>query len=94
MSFSKKPTQPPAFDATSAIKGLNAAWQRFPEWKRWLEATGDQDGKGLRDVVNANAIALDGVKANVDNHTAQIAALTTRIAALEAQPASPFPASS
>lgn len=94
MSFSKRPTQPPGFDAGTAIQGMSLAWQRFPEWKRWVEATGSQDVKGMRDVVNANAIGLDVVKSDVDEHAARIADLEARVHALEVAPPAPFPASS
>lgn len=102
MSFARQPTQPPDFDAgaliayiqkigakTGAGTLLNPSY--FPRWKRWLEATGDQDGKGLRDVVAANATALNAVKADSDKQASQLAALASRVASLEAKPAVPFP---
>lgn len=91
MSFSKKPTQPPAFDAGAAANGMTSPWAKFPEWKRWVEATGSQDGKGMRDVVNANALALDVAKIDLDEHSSRLADLETRVATLEARPMGAFP---
>lgn len=78
---SKKPTQPPPFDASQTWKVFNAELKKddgssyqvfqeksFPTWKQWVESTGAYDGAGLRDVVNANAIYLDSVKDQVDTH--------------------------
>ena len=97
MAFAKHATQPPPFDAAAAAKApTGKAWEKFPEWCRWVGAIGSQDGRGLRDVVEANAIGLDKLKGNVDAHTDQIATvnqrltnLTAKIAALEESP--PFP---
>jgi hypothetical protein len=88
---SKKPTQPPALDAANMVKGGTPAAQKFPVWKRWVEATGEFDGKGLRDVVNSNAVMLDDVKTDVDEHSARLGSAESRLAALEAQPVTRFP---
>lgn len=106
---SQKPTQPPAFDASTHEKVLYDevrkddgspyavfADKAFPQWKRWVDGTAEFDGKGLRDVVNANAIYLDEVKDGLDAHKAadqsRHAAVNQRLAALEAAVQSPpFP---
>ncbi len=106
---SQKPTQPPAFDATTFVKTLydrvrkpdGSAYQVFEDkalarWKRWLDGTVEYDGTGLRDTVNANALYLDQVKNDLDNHkdadNTRHAALAQRVTALEGQaPATPFP---
>lgn len=91
MSFSKHVGQAPALDAAGMVKPLNASAQKFPAWKRWVEASGEFDGTGLRDVVQANAIGMDSLKTASDAANAQIKDLEARVAALEAQPALPFP---
>lgn len=98
MPYAKHTTTPPPFDAAAAAKApTGPAWERFPEWKRWVEATGSQDGRGLKDVVEANAIGMDRLKIDVDAHKtaddARHQQVNTRLAAIEAQLAnSPFPA--
>lgn len=67
-------------------------------WKRWVGGEFEFDGKGLRDVVMANAIYADQVKDDLDAHKAadqaRHAALNQRVAALEAAAqTNPFPAS-
>lgn len=96
MPYAKHTSTPPPLDAARAVKDMSAPWRNFPEWKRWVEATGSQDGRGLKDVVEANAIGLDQLKGNVDAHTDALAtingrlnSLTARITALEESP--PFP---
>lgn len=108
---SQKPTQPPAFDAKGfaqrlyervlkpdgtpyAVFGENG----MPRWARWLNGSGEYDGKGLRDVVNANALYLDDVKDDLDGHKVidaqRHAALALRVTALEGQSTNaPFPGS-
>lgn len=102
MSFSKRPTQPPAADVNALIARidelsksvLNKSFtSKLPVWKRWVGAEGDQDGVGLRDVVNANAIALDSVKGQLDGQEARLNNLTVRVKALEDAPSAPFPGS-
>lgn len=108
---SLKPTQPPAFDAKGFTQRL---WERvtkpdggqyavfsqegLPRWVRWVGGTSEYDGKGLRDVVNTNAIYLDDVKNDLDAHKAldndRHGKLAMRVAALEGQQTtSPFPGS-
>jgi hypothetical protein len=70
----------------------------LPRFHRWIRSEGEFDGKGLRDVVNANAIFLDDVKEDLDKHKAldntRHTALAQRVAALEGQHTNtPFPAS-
>ena len=102
---SKKPTQPPAFDATTHEAALYTSVKRpdgspyqvfadkaLPTWKRWVESTGEYDGQGVRDVVNANAIMLDNVKGDVDLHGQAIIELRADVQALKEAPAArPFP---
>ena len=69
---------------------------RIPQWKRWVGGEGPEysatDAGGLRAVVNANAVFLDEIKNDVDNHTDRLNVQAARIAALEAQPSTPpFP---
>lgn len=101
MSFAKLPTQAPQFDAGAlqtllanlAVKNGLKIPAGFVSWKRWVEATSEQDGVGLRDVVNANALGLNAVKKDVDNLAVVTVNQEARIAALEAAPKNPFPAS-
>jgi hypothetical protein len=104
---SKKPTQPPSGADMSALVGrvnelsqkvLNKGFtSKLPNWKRWVGGEAEYDVSGLRDVVNSNAITLDDTNAHLlkldareANHYAD---LSTRVAALEAQPRAPFPVS-
>lgn len=92
MTFAKHTTTPPPFDAAAAAKApTSSAWEKFPEWKRWVEATGSQDGKGIKDVVEANALGLDKLKADLDEHSQRLAIAEQRLTALEARPAAGFP---
>lgn len=111
MAFSKKPTQPPDMDTKAFVKNLRtiaskvgmasvAAFgdQYLPTFHRWVRGDGEFDGTGLRDVVNANAYALDAVKKDLDDYkvadSARHTDLAQRVAALEgAATSSPFPAS-
>lgn len=71
--------------------------QQLPVFHRWVSSTGEFDGTGLRDVVNANAFALDDLKEDFDSHRTmdniRHSALAQRVAALEAQQSAPFPES-
>lgn len=72
--------------------GVKTLTSTLPVWKRWVGGEGEYDVKGLRDVVNSNAIMLDNQKSDVDSLRAEAQDHETRIAALEAQPpARPFP---
>ena len=111
MAFTKKPTQPPAFDSKTFVKRLReitakvglGPWTVFnddqlPVFHRWLRSENEFDGTGLRDVVNANAYALDDVKEDLDGHkavdNARHTALALRVTALEGQSTNtPFPGS-
>lgn len=108
---SQKPTQPPAGDFNTFSKALYDKVRKggyatgdpyavfgdgtLPQFTRWVGGTGEYDGKGLRDVVNANALYADEVKNDLDQHrtidNARHAALASRVSALEAQGESPFP---
>ena len=102
---SAKPTQPPAFDATAHEKALYDSVRKpdgtpyqafadkaFPQWKRWVESTGEYDGKGLRDVVNQDAMYTDAIKGDVDLHGQAIIELRADVQALKEAPAArPFP---
>ncbi len=97
MSFAKLPTQPPSFDAGAFAKHVgitDADVKNFQSWKRWCGGELEFDGTGLRDVVAANAVGLNAVKANLDQADGQITQLFERVTALEAQPRLPFPGSS
>lgn len=101
---SYKPSQPPALDAGSIAKKLSTnapltakEIAQIQAWKQWVEASNAFDGAskgGLRDVLNALCVMVDGTKATVDAQAAQLSDLADRVAALEAQPSAPFPASS
>lgn len=111
MAFSKKPTQPPDMDSKAFVKRLRDVVAKvgmgpfavyndeyLPVFHRWIRAEGEFDGTGLRDVVNANAYALDDVKEDLDGHktisNARYTALAQRVAALEgAATTTPFPGS-
>lgn len=102
---SAKPTQPPAFDATGHEAALYASVRKpdgtpyqvfadkaLPQWKRWVESTGEYDGKGLRDVLNQNAMYTDAIKGDVDLHGQAIIELRADVQALKEAPAArPFP---
>ena len=96
MPYSKHVGQPPTLDAANMVKGGTPAAQKFPAWKRWVGGEGEYDGKGLRDVVEANAHGMDQLKAGLDetreNFGVGFASLNQRMAAVEAQLAnSPCP---
>jgi len=92
MPYAKHTVDPPPFDANAAAKSpTSPAWQKLPEWKRWVEATGSQDGRGIKDVVEANAIGLDKLKVDNDEHSQRLAVAEQRLTALEARPAAGFP---
>lgn len=111
MAFSKKPTQPPDMDTKAFVGRIRdvtakvglGPFQTFqdeylPRFHRWIRAEGEFDGTGLRDVVNANAYALDDVKGDLDAFKAtansRYTALAQRVSALEAAgTSSPFPGS-
>lgn len=63
-------------------------------WKQWVGGEFEFDGAGLRDVVDANAYALEDLKSDFDGHrtsdNARHAALASKVAALEAQQVNPF----
>jgi len=97
MSFARLPSQAPQWDATALAKALkltDAQRTQLVSWKRYVESTVEFDGAGLRDIVAANAAGLNAVKADLDKAVAANAALTARVASLEAKPAVPFPGSS
>jgi len=105
--FSKKPTQPPSgADMNALIARVNELSQKvlnktfsskLPSWKRWVGGESDYDATGLRDVVNANAYALDNLKDDLDDYKSKvnpaISDLKARVSALETQPNLPFPGS-
>ena len=105
---SQKPSQPPASDFSTMEKAWYDNLKRpdgepyevfnnktLTTWKRWVGGELEYDGKGLRDVVNANAIYLDEVKDGLDAHKAADASrhlsISQRLAALEAAQAQPSP---
>jgi hypothetical protein len=106
---SKKPTQPPPSDFATmeqawldqVRKDDGSPYQVFgnktlTRWKQWVGGEHEFDGTGLRDTVAANAIYLDTVKGDLDDHRAADLArhqiVNQRLAALEAAVQSPpFP---
>ncbi len=100
MSFAKQPTQAPDFDATALTNQLQkgpitaAVAKQLVKWKRWVEASNEYDGVGLRDVVAANAQGLDAVKLNLDQNSTVLEGLNERLTVLENRPQTPFPGSS
>ena len=106
---SAKPSQPPPSDFSTMEKAWYDNLRRpdgkpyevfnnqtLTKWKRWVGGEFEFDGKGLRDVVDANAQYLDAVKEDLDAHRAADATrhqtINQRLAALEAAAASaPFP---
>lgn len=106
---SAKPTQPPASDFSTMEKAWYDSLKRpdgkpyevfnnltLTKWKRWVGGEAEFDGEGLRDVVNTNAIFVDAVKGDLDDHrSADLArhqTINQRLAALEAAVANPpFP---
>ena len=106
---SAKPGEAPAFDASVTWSVLNAELKKddgssyqvfqeksFPRWKRWVGGELEYDGKGLKDVVEANAYFLDQVKGDLDAHkendNIRHATIASRLAALEDAVANPpFP---
>lgn len=105
-----KPTRPPGFDARGFSKRLYERVTQtngtpyavfdyeddaanpigFPRWKQWVQS--------LRDAVNANAVYLDDVKKDLDDHRVvdldRHRDLSARVTALEdAQTTVPFPGS-
>lgn len=103
---SSKPTQPPGgADFAALVKKVNqlatkagvaplseTITGRIPAWKRWVGGEKEYDGTGLRDVLNADAIMLDGVKSTVDSHSQAIIDLRADVKALQEAPAPrPFP---
>lgn len=92
MSYAKHTTTPPPWSAADAVKKMTpAAWAAFVEWKRWVEATSTQDGRGLKDVIEANAIGLDKLKIVSDEHAQRLAEAERRLLVVEARPSVGFP---
>lgn len=108
--FSKKPTQPPSgADFSALVKKVNELAVKagvpplsalisgkIPAWKRWVGGEAEFDVIGVRDVVNANALALDNLKDNLDTFKQNSAEVNItqnqRLAAIEAQLSqTPFP---
>lgn len=102
---SAKPGQPPSADLSVLVNRVDALSQKaglgpippgatkLPLWKRWLGGEKPEyDGTGLRDVVNTNAIFLDGVKRDGDVNSQAILELRADVQALKEAPAPhPFP---
>jgi hypothetical protein len=63
----------------------------FPATLRWMRGDGEFDGKGVKDVVNANAQFTDDIKGDVDEHSDRLAKVEKRLALLEATPPTRFP---
>jgi hypothetical protein len=104
MAYTKKPSGPPVFDAAAFTKALTtgakisaATAAQYIAWKQWVESTNAYDGAdkgGLRDVLNADALAIDALKANVDAQGDRLNLHAARLDAVEAYQAAqprPFP---
>jgi hypothetical protein len=102
MAFTKKPGTAPAFDASAFTKALAAGTPisaklatQYIAWKQWVESSNVFDGAdkgGLRDVLNADMLAVDRLKGDVDIHSQAILEMRSDIQELqEAPPAHPFP---
>lgn len=80
-----------SFDASAFRSRLTAGlgafpvWDQFVLWKQSLDA--------LRDASAATDVFAHDIKRDVDEHSARLADLETRVGALEAAPSVPFPAS-
>lgn len=80
-----------SFDANAfrsrLVSGLGAfpVWDQFVLWKQSLDK--------LRDAAAATDVFAHDIKGDVDEHSGRLADLEQRVGALEAAPASPFPAS-
>lgn len=107
MTFTKKPSGPPTFDAAAFTRALTSGKPvpsrlatQYIAWKQWVESTNAYDGAdkgGLRDVLNADALAVDSLKVHLDTldtrEAAHNATQAQRLTALEAAVAGgPFPA--
>jgi hypothetical protein len=104
---SAKPGQPPSgADFSVLIKKVNeiagkvpgvaqlntTVAGQIPAWKRWVGGEKEFDVKGLRDIVNTNALFTDQIKGDVDAQAQAIIELRADVKALqEAPPARPFP---
>jgi hypothetical protein len=100
MRYAKHIGQAPPLDARAFATTAGASAktiEQFVNHKQWVEGSSEFDGSGLRDVVEANAGALDDLKGDFDQHrtmdNSRHSALAARVAALESQPSVPFPAS-
>jgi hypothetical protein len=69
--------------------------KQYIAWKQWVESTNAYDGAdkgGLRDVLDADAKAVDALKGDVDIHSQAILEMRADIQELqEAPPSHPFP---
>lgn len=96
---SAKPKKAPTLDAANMVAGGTPAAQKFPDWKQWVEGSSEYatvESGALYPVVKANALYLDAIKADLDDHrTSDLArhqTINQRLAALEAAVQSPpFP---
>jgi hypothetical protein len=98
MAFTIKPKNSPTFDAAAFVKNLpvsDSVKAQFINFSRWVRSTGNYAGAeagGLKDVLKADAFAVDALKGDVDKQGTKLADHETRLAALEEQPSGPFPA--
>lgn len=103
---SAKPSQPPSgADFSALVKKVNelagkagvaklntTITGKIPAWKRWVGGEDEYDGTGLRDVVNANALFQDQMKAAIDAQAQSIIDLRADVQVLKEAPAPrPFP---
>jgi hypothetical protein len=104
MAYTKKPGRAPTFDLLAFTRKLvngqpitQAQADAFIRWKQWVESKGGYAGTekgGLRDILNALAIAVDALKENVDLHGSRLNIQAADIAELKAWVAAqprPFP---
>lgn len=98
------PNQPPKADMNAllakvdeiagkvGVPKLGTGARALAGWKRWVGGEAEYDVTGLRDVVNANAIQQNQIKAGLDVHSQAILELRADVQALKEAPAPrPFP---
>lgn len=81
-----------SFDASAFRSRLSTGLGAFPVWDQFV--LWKQSLDGLRNAAAATDIFAHDIKGDVDEHAARLADLETRVGALEAAPAVPFPGSS
>lgn len=102
MAYTYKPGTAPTLDMAAIglrlqnNQALTATQtKQLIAWKQWVESSNVYDGAskgGLRDTLDADAKAVDGLKTHTDANSQAILELRADVQALqEAPPARPFP---